>query len=98
MVNKKGVQGPVTIQMFLFVIVAFFVILFLGLYVFVFDTVTTNIGVDVDVGNVNLKNVTDSTLGQLNIALGLNADILGIILLLGMVMMMLLNGVFFGKR
>ena len=93
MKSKKGVQGPVTIQMFLFVIMAFFAILFLGLYVFVFDLVTTNLAIDVDVGNVNLKNVTDSTMGKLNLALGLNADILGLSILLGMVMMMLLNGV-----
>ncbi|KKM64849.1 hypothetical protein LCGC14_1497210 [marine sediment metagenome] len=97
MVNKKGVQGPVTIQMFLFVVVAFLVIVFLGIYVFVFDLVTTNIGVDIDVGQVNLQNITNSTLGQLNIALGLNADILGIILLLMMSVVMILNGFFLGR-
>ena len=95
--NKKGVQGPVTIQMFLFVIVAFLAIVFLGLYVFVFDLITSNIGVDIDVGNVNLQNITNQTLGQLNIALGLNADILGVILLLMMAVMMILNGFFLGR-
>ncbi len=97
MENKKGVQGPVTIQMFLFVIIAFFAILFLGLYVFAFDLVTDNLAVDVDVGQVNLKNVTDSTMGQLNIALGLNADILGIVILLMMAVMMILNGFLLGR-
>lgn len=97
MVNKKGVQGPVTIQMFLFVIVAFFVILFLGLYVFVFDLLTTNLAIDIDVGQVNLGNVTNQTLGQLNVALGNNADILGMVVLLMMVVMMLLNGFLLGR-
>ncbi len=98
MENKKGVQGPVTIQMFLFVIVAFLAIIFLGIYVFAFDLITSNLAIDVDVGQVNLKNVTDSTLGQLNVALGLNADILGVVLLLGMAMMMIINGFFLGMN
>lgn len=98
MKNKRGIQGPVTIQMFLFVIVAFLAIIFLGLYVFVFDLVTTNIGIDVDVGQVNLQDVTNQTLGKLNIALGLNADILGVILLLMMAVMMILNGFFLGRE
>ena len=95
--NKKGVQGPVTIQMFLFVFVALFIIMGLGLYVFAFNLITENIGVDVDVGQVNLKNVTDSTLGKINVALGLNADILGVIILLMMSVMMMLNGFFLGR-
>ncbi len=98
MENKKGVQGPVTIQMFLFVIIAFLAIVFWGIYIFAFDTITTNIGVDVDVGAVNLQAVTNSTLGQINTALVANGDILGIILLLSMVMMMLLNGFFLGRE
>ena len=98
MENKKGVQGPVTIQLFFFVIIAFLGIVFWGLYVFAFDTITSNIAVDVDVGNVNLKNVTDSTMGQINVALGLNADILGVIVLLMMSVMMMLNGFFLGKN
>jgi len=97
MLNKKGVQGPVTIQLFLFIIVAFLAIVFLGIYVFAFNTITDNIGVDVDVGNVNLQNITNSTLGQINVALSLNADILGIILLLMMAVLMILNGFLLGR-
>ena len=95
--NKKAVQGPVTIQMFLFLFAAFFLILFLGLYVFAFNLVNDNLSVDIEVGQVNLKNVTDSTFGQINTALTNNADILGMVLLLMMSVMMMINGFFLGR-
>lgn len=95
--NKKGVQGPVTIQMFLYVLVTLFVVIFLGIYLYAFNLINDNLGIDVEVGNVNLQNVTADTFGQINSAFTTNADILGIVILLIMSVAMMLNGFFLGR-
>jgi len=95
--NKKGVQGPVTIQLFLYVIVAMLAIIFLGVGLYSFNLINDNLGIDLEIGNVNLQNVTADTFGQINSAFTTNADILGITLLLAMSIAMMLNGFFLGR-
>ena len=93
--NKKGLS---VLPMFIYVFFVFFTILFLGIGVMVFDLIYTNIALDVEVGQVNLKNITDQTLGKLNTGLLTSADTIGIILILGMALLMIMNGAFFGER
>lgn len=93
--NKKGLA---TVNMFLYVFGVFFGIVFLGIIVFIFTQVTTVLRTDIDVGQVNLKNVTDDSLGKITDGLADNADNLGIMLILGMALMMIMNGYYFGSR
>lgn len=93
--DKKGLA---TLQMFVFVFFAFLGIIFLGLAMWGFNLISTNIGVDIDVGNVNLQNVTNQTFGRLNAAFLDMGDSIGIILILGMCLLMIVNGYFLGSR
>ena len=93
--NKKGIS---TIQLFLFIFVAFLGILFLGLAMWGFDLVNDALSQDVEVGQVNMLNVTNSTFGQLNTAFLDLGDSLGIILILSMAVFMFINAYFLGKR
>lgn len=74
-----------------------FISIFLGLTIYGFNLATNTIGQDVEVGQVNLQNITNQTLGRINTAFVTNADSIGILMLLGMCFMMILNGYFFGK-
>lgn len=94
----KNKKGNVMIQLFIFMFLALLFAIFLGLAVFGFNLVNDTLGQDVDIGNVNLKNVTDTTFGQINTGLINNADTIGIIALFGMVFLMILNGYFFGSK
>ena len=91
--NKKGQ----VYQIFLFIFGALLIAIFLGLAVFGFNEVTQVLRIDVDIGQVNLKNVTDTTLGQLNTGILNNADTIGIILLLGLSVFMIVNAYFVGR-
>lgn len=93
--NKKGMS---TVQIFLFIFFAFFGIVFLGLAVWGFDLVKTNLGVDVMIGQVNLQNATNLTFGMISDGLKTNADTLGVILILGMCLLMIMNGYYFGSK
>lgn len=93
--NKKG---STILPMFLFVLGIFFIIIGLGITVWVFQLINDNLGVDVNVGQVNLKNVTDTTFGAISNALTSRADAIGIIILITMSLLMILNGVFFGNN
>ena len=95
--NKKAVQGPVTVQLMLFVIVAFLAIIFLGIYLFTFNLVNDNLGQNITVGAVNLQNATAQTFGQMNTAFINTVDIFGVGILLMMVIVMLLNGFLLGQ-
>ena len=95
MKNKKGSS---VIWGFVIMFVAFFVAIFLGITVYTFNVVNTVLSQDVEIGQVNLANVTARTFGQINTGMLDNADTIGIILLLGMCLLMILNGYFFGKN
>lgn len=91
--NKKGLT---TFQIFLFIFLAFFVAIALGLMLFGSNLITETLGQDVEVGQVNLQNVTQDTIGRLNTAFFDNADTIGIVIILGMCLLMILNAYFLG--
>jgi hypothetical protein len=93
--DKKGLS---TIQLFLFIFASFFGIVFLGLAIWGFDLVKTNLGVDVMIGQVNLQNATNQTFGMISDAMVTNGDTIGVILLLGMCLLMIMNGYYFGSK
>ena len=95
MKNKKG---SAVIDGFVIIFLSLLLAIFLGLAVYGFNIVTETLGQDVDIGQVNLKNVTDTTFGQINTGLINNADTIGIIMLLSMIVFMMLNGYFLGSR
>lgn len=95
MMNKRGTSSA---QLFLFVFAAFFIIVFLGIVLFVFGQVNGILNIDVDVGQVNLADINSQTFGQINTAFFNNADTIGTIMLLGMVVLMMLNAFIFGKE
>lgn len=93
--NKKGVSVA---WGFIIIFLSLFVAMFLGLAVYGFDLATTTLGQDVEVGQVNLQDITNKTLGQLNTGMLNNADTIGIILLFGMVLLMMLNGFYTARN
>ncbi len=95
MKNKKG---SAVVWGFIVIFVSLLMAIFLGIAVFGFNEVNKVLSQDVNVGQVNLKNVTGTTFGQLNTGFSNNADTIGIILLFGMVLLMVLNGYFIGSK
>lgn len=95
MKNKKGTS---VIWGFMIMFFAFFLALGLGITVLGFGLVNDVLSQDVDLGQVNLKNVSDTTFGQINTGLVDNADTLGVIMLLGMCLLMILNGYYLGSK
>ena len=95
MKNKKASS---VVWGFVLMFVALFVAIFLGLAVFGFNIVNDTLSIDVDIGQVNLKDVSDSTFGQINTGIINNADTIGIIFLLGMCLLMILNGYLLGSK
>ena len=93
--NKKGSS---VIQAFVIIFLSLLGAIFLGLAVYGFNIVTSTLGQDVDIGQVNLQNVTNQTIGQLNQGFINNADTIGIIMLLGMCLLMIMNGYFLGRN
>lgn len=95
--NRKGIQGPVTIMLFIFIFAAFFLILFLGIGLFGFNLVNEQLDQNITIGQVNLQTVNLQTFGALSVAFATNADILGIAVLLGMSLFMISIGFFLGR-
>lgn len=95
MKNKKGSS---VYWGFIVIFVALLFSIFLGLSVYSFNLVTSVIGQNVEVGQVNLQNVTNQTLGQINTGMINNADTIGIVFLFGMVLLMIMNGYFVGRN
>lgn len=93
----KNKKGSVYLG-FIVIFVALLFAIFLGLAVFGFNTANDVLSIDVDIGQVNLKTVSDATFGQINQGIINNADTIGIIFLLGMVLLMILNGFFLGSK
>lgn len=93
--NKKGLS---TLQLFAFIFISFFIVMFLGLGVWGFNLVYDNLALDVDVGQTNLKNITDATFGKVNSAFTQTADTIAVVLLLGMAIVMILSGYVLGEK
>lgn len=88
----KDKKGSTIVWGFVLIFVSLFLAIGLGLSVYGFNLFYTHLAQDVDIGQVNLKNITDTTYGQLNTGLLNNADTIGIILLIGMCLLMIVNG------
>lgn len=93
--NKRGLG---TVNMFIFIFAAFFMILFLGIVLFIFNQINAALDIDVDIGQVNLRDVNSETFGKINTGFVNNADVLGVMMLLGMSLLMILNGFFIGQK
>ena len=93
--NKKG---SAVVWGFILIFVSLLLAIGLGITVFAFGQVNDVLSQDVEIGQVNLKNVSDTTFGQINTGIINNADTIGIILLLGMCLLMILNGYYMGIK
>jgi len=93
--NLKDKRGITTIGIFTFIFTILVWIILLGVYVLIFNLTTTNLAIDVDMGQVNLKEVVDSTMGQLNTAFLNRADTIGYIIIFGLVLNMFVNAYLF---
>lgn len=95
MKNKKGSS---VFWGLIIIFVALLFAIFLGVTVYSFNLVNSVLSQDVDIGQVNLKNVSDTTFGQINTGMINNADTIGIVFLLGMLLLMILNGYYVGSK
>ena len=87
--NKKG---SAVVGGFILIFVSLLLAIGLGITVFAFGQVNDVLSQDVEIGQVNLKNVSDTTFGQINTGIINNADTIVSILLLGMCLFMILKG------
>jgi len=90
--NKRGL---VTLSIFIFIFIVLIWIIFLGILVTIFNLTTTSLAIDVDVGQVNLKDTVDTTMGMLNIGLTSNANLLGLVIIFGLIITMIMNAYIF---
>ena len=91
-------KGMATFELFLYIFLFFFAAIFLGVALFMFNQITDVLSIDVDVGQVNLREITNSTLGKMNTAFINMVDTMGILLLFGMILLMLFNAYFIGSQ
>lgn len=94
----KNRKGSSVIWGFILIFVSLLAAIFLGLAIFGFNLVNEALSQDVEVGQVNLKNISDTTFGAINTGMLANGDTIGIIMLLGMCVLMILNGYFTGSQ
>lgn len=92
--NKRGLS---TLPIFLFIFACFFFLIFWGLALYGFSTVNTILSQNVSIGQTNLADVTSKTFGKISTAMLDSADNIAIILIFGMVLLMIMNGYFFGN-
>ena len=93
--NKKGTS---LVQGFAFIFIALLFAIFLGVAVFGFSLVNDVLDEDVEIGQTNLQDINSKTFGKINQGMIDNADTIGIIFLLGMLLLMILNGYFLGSK
>lgn len=87
--NKKG--SIATANLFLFIILAFVVVLLFGTFLYCYNAITTSLlTAPVEVGAVNLTEATEKTMGQINTAMLKHANIVAIFFLFAMVLAMFL--------
>lgn len=89
-------KGSAVIQLFGYVFMAFLFLIFFGIALLIFNLTNDALDQDVEVGQVNLRDVNDDTFGALNSALLNQADLLALMVVLGMVVSMMLTAFFFG--
>lgn len=94
-INKKGLS---TIGIFPFIFYFFFIAIFLGITILIFNSVSEGLDHDVYIGQVNLAEINNQTFRQFEIALTDKADMLGIVLLLGMCLMLFMNAFLTGRN
>jgi len=85
--DKKGIA---TANIFLFIIVAFIAIIVIGVFLYSYNAITSSLldsGVEM-VGQVNLTNATQNTMGKINTAMLNQANVISIIFLFAMVFAM----------
>ncbi len=90
--NHKLKKGQATANLFLFIILAFVVVLLLGTFLYCYSAITNSLldsGVDA-VGLVNLTEATENTMGKINTGMLNNANIVAIFFLFAMVIAMFL--------
>jgi len=89
--NKRGIA---TIEGIYFVVIIFILIVVLGIFAYAFNLITESIGQDIMVGAVNLSDATGSTLGQINTAILDKLNLIGLMLIFGMILGMIINAYF----
>lgn len=90
----KNKRGTATRELIIFVVIAMIMIVVVGLYAYLFNAVTGYLGADLNAGQVNMANVTASTMGQINTAILDKLDLLGMMILFGMTLGMFINAYF----
>ena len=89
MINKRGIA---TVNLFWFIIIAFIAVILLGSFLYCYNAITTSLldsGVDA-VGQVNLTEATENTIGKINTSMLSHANVIAIFFLFAMVMAMFL--------
>ncbi len=89
LINKKGIA---TVNLFWFIIIAFIAVIVLGTFLYAYNTITTSLlgsGLDA-VGQVNLTEATENTIGKINTSMLNHADVIAIFFLFAMVIAMFL--------
>lgn len=89
--NRRGAATADSID---FIVGVFAFVIILGAFVYAFHLVRTSVGQDVMIGSVNLSNATDQTLGRIDDAILDKINMLGIMVLFGMVLAMMVNAYF----
>jgi|TARA_Y100000310_G_scaffold97876_1_gene95533 hypothetical protein len=89
--DKKG-QG--TSGLVEFMITCFMIIVTIGFFVYAFNLITTSISIDQLAGQVNLSSATADTLGQINTAILDKINLIGVMILFGLVLAMMINAYF----
>ncbi len=86
--NKKG---QATANLFLFIILAFLVIILLGTFLYCYNAITTSLlTAPAGVGAVNFTEATENTIGKINTGMLTHANIVAIFFLFAMVLAMFL--------
>lgn len=93
--NKKGM---VLFEWLEGIAIIMFIAITVGGILFVINTATFHIGNIGVVGNVDMGNITNLTLGRMNIAFTNTADLIGMTLIFGMILSMLGNAYYFGGK
>ncbi len=97
--NLKNKRGFVTLEIFIFIFTILIWIILLGIFGLISSLIDTNLDIDVEVGQVNLGNITQQTFGQINAGLIVNLDILGYIIIFGLILNMFVSAYLFrGKN
>lgn len=95
MINKRG---SAVVPAFLIMFVALLFAIFLGLTVYSFSIINDVLSQDVNIGQVNLAEVTGYTFGQITTGMLNNADTIGVIFLIGMLLLMMMNGYYVASK